>query len=123
MGSELIGAAHSAFVNVMAIGMRVAVGVAMVCAIGAVFALPQRRPIAVGNSARPGPATARSLRDLVLAVRAARLRLPETGSSKETATEYDHMRQRMAPMACWLDRQLRRLPTNPLNMLSDPRIR
>ncbi len=48
-GSELIGAAHSAFVNAMAMGMRVAAGVALVSAIGAVFALPRRpKPEAVG---------------------------------------------------------------------------
>jgi hypothetical protein len=48
-GSELVGAAHSAFVNAMAMGMRVAAGVALVCAIGAVFALPRRRkPEAAG---------------------------------------------------------------------------
>ena len=41
-GSEVVGAAHSAFVNAMAMGMRVAAGVALVCAIGAVFALPPR---------------------------------------------------------------------------------
>ena len=55
-GSELVGAAHSAFVNAMAMGMRVAAGVALVSAIGAVFALPRRRkPEAVGLT-RPASA-------------------------------------------------------------------
>jgi EmrB/QacA subfamily drug resistance transporter len=42
-GSELVGAAHSAFVNAMAMGMRVAAGVALVSAVAAIFALPRRR--------------------------------------------------------------------------------
>lgn len=55
-GSELVGVAHSAFVNGMAMGMRVAAGVALACAIGAVFALPPRRqPEAAGLT---GPASA-----------------------------------------------------------------
>jgi hypothetical protein len=36
-------AAHSAFVNAMAMGVRVAAGVALVCAVAAIFALPRRR--------------------------------------------------------------------------------
>jgi MFS family permease len=61
-GSELVGAAHSAFVNAMAIGMRVAAGVALVCAIGVVFALPRRRKLeaagvaAVTEVSRPASA-------------------------------------------------------------------
>jgi hypothetical protein len=49
-GSELVGAAaHSAFVDAMAMGMRVAASVALISAIGAVFALPRRRkPEAIG---------------------------------------------------------------------------
>ena len=55
-GSELVAAAHSAFVNAMAMGVRVAAGVALVCAIGAVFALPPRpRPEAAGLT-RPASA-------------------------------------------------------------------
>ena len=55
-GSELIGAAHSAFVDAMAMGMRVAAGVALVAAIGAVFALPPRpKPQAAGLT-RPASA-------------------------------------------------------------------
>jgi hypothetical protein len=42
-GSELIAAAHSAFVNAMAMGVRVAAGVALVSAVAAIFALPRRR--------------------------------------------------------------------------------
>lgn len=42
-GSELVGAAHSAFVSAMALGLRVAAGVALVAAIAAIFALPRRR--------------------------------------------------------------------------------
>jgi EmrB/QacA subfamily drug resistance transporter len=42
-GSELAGAAHSAFVSAMDMGMRVAAGVALVSAVGAIFALPRRR--------------------------------------------------------------------------------
>src|SRR5229473_34894 len=42
-GSELVAAAHSAFVNAMAMGVRVAAGVALVSAVAAIFALPRRR--------------------------------------------------------------------------------
>src|SRR6266567_6296771 len=52
-GSELVGAAHSAFVNAMAMGMRVAAGVALVSAIGAVFALPRRRKPEAAGLTRP----------------------------------------------------------------------
>jgi hypothetical protein len=55
-GSELVSAAHSAFVNAMAMGMRVAAGVALVCAIGAVFALPPRRQPEVAVLTRPASA-------------------------------------------------------------------
>jgi EmrB/QacA subfamily drug resistance transporter len=43
-GAELAAAAHGAFVTAMADGMRVAAAVALVAAIGAVFALPRRHP-------------------------------------------------------------------------------
>jgi EmrB/QacA subfamily drug resistance transporter len=42
-GSELVAAAHSAFVNAMAMGVRVAAAVALISAIAAIFALPRRR--------------------------------------------------------------------------------
>ena len=42
-GSELVAAAHSAFVNAMAMGVRrVAAGVALISAFAAIFALPRR---------------------------------------------------------------------------------
>ena len=41
-GSELVAAAHSAFVNAMAMGVRVAAGVALVSAVAALLALPRR---------------------------------------------------------------------------------
>jgi EmrB/QacA subfamily drug resistance transporter len=43
-GSELVAAAHSAFVNAMAMGLRVAAGVALISAVAAIFALPRREP-------------------------------------------------------------------------------
>jgi EmrB/QacA subfamily drug resistance transporter len=55
-GGELVGAAHSAFVNAMAMGMRVAAGVALVSAIGAVFALPPRRKPEATGLTRPASA-------------------------------------------------------------------
>jgi len=42
-GSELVAAAHSAFVNAMAMGVRVAGCVALISAIAAIFALPRRQ--------------------------------------------------------------------------------
>jgi EmrB/QacA subfamily drug resistance transporter len=60
-GSELVAAAHSAFVNAMAMGVRVAAAVALVSAVAAVFALPRRRPPAVADAApaaAPRPAAA-----------------------------------------------------------------
>jgi EmrB/QacA subfamily drug resistance transporter len=42
-GGELVAAAHSAFVNAMAMGVRVAAGVALISAIAAIFALPRRQ--------------------------------------------------------------------------------
>jgi EmrB/QacA subfamily drug resistance transporter len=45
-GGELVAAAHNAFVTAMALGMRVAAIVALVAAIGAIFALPRRRQVA-----------------------------------------------------------------------------
>ena len=41
-GSELVAAAHSAFVNAMAMGVRVAAAVALIAAVAAIFALPRR---------------------------------------------------------------------------------
>ena len=43
-GGELVTAAHSAFVTSMSAGIRVAAAVALVSAIGAVFAFRPRRP-------------------------------------------------------------------------------
>jgi len=60
-GSELVAAAHSAFVHAMAMGIRVAAAVALAAALAAFFALP-RRPLArVGEAEAAkvtGPATA-----------------------------------------------------------------
>jgi len=56
-GAELAAAAHSAFVTAMADGMRVAAAVALVAAIGAVFALPRRHQGAT-TAALPQPAAA-----------------------------------------------------------------
>ena len=53
-GSELVSAAHSAFVDAMAMGIRVAAAVALVAAIGVIFALPRRRepePVAAASPA------------------------------------------------------------------------
>jgi EmrB/QacA subfamily drug resistance transporter len=52
-GSELISAAHSAFVTSMALGIRVAAGVALASAIAAVFAFAPRRPRPVVAAAAP----------------------------------------------------------------------
>jgi EmrB/QacA subfamily drug resistance transporter len=52
-GSELMAAAHSAFVNAMAMGVRVAAGVALVSAVAAIFALPRRRNPVVAEAPRP----------------------------------------------------------------------
>ena len=41
-GSDLVTAAHSAFVSAMAMGVRVAAGVALISAVAAIFALPRR---------------------------------------------------------------------------------
>src|SRR5450755_335307 len=43
-GSELVAAAHSAFVTSMSVGMKVAAGVALASAVGTLFALAPRRP-------------------------------------------------------------------------------
>jgi EmrB/QacA subfamily drug resistance transporter len=51
-GGELIGAAHSAFVRAMDLGIRVAVGVALLSAVAAVFALPRRRDERAAAAAR-----------------------------------------------------------------------
>ena len=52
-GREIIGAAHSAFVSAMAMGIRVAAGVAIVSAVAAYFALP-RRPLPQGETQAAG---------------------------------------------------------------------
>ena len=52
-GSELISAAHSAFVTSMALGIRVAAGVALASAVAAVFAFAPRRPRRVVAAAAP----------------------------------------------------------------------
>jgi EmrB/QacA subfamily drug resistance transporter len=52
-GSELVAAAHSAFVNAMAMGVRAAAGVALVSAVAAIFALPRRRNPVVTEAPRP----------------------------------------------------------------------
>src|SRR5450755_3317363 len=52
-GSELISAAHSAFVTSMAMGIRVAAGVALASAVAAVFAFAPRRPRRVVAAAAP----------------------------------------------------------------------
>jgi len=60
-GSELVAAAHSAFVNAMAMGMRVAAGVALVSAVAAIFALPRQGKPTVAVAPQPAearPATA-----------------------------------------------------------------
>jgi EmrB/QacA subfamily drug resistance transporter len=57
-GSELVAAAHGAFVHAMAMGLRVAAGVAILSAVAAYFALP-RRPLAQSQdtvAARPAAA-------------------------------------------------------------------
>ncbi len=53
-GSELVAAAHTAFTDAMAMGMRVAAAVAVVAAVSAFFALP-RRPLAQRQAAGAGP--------------------------------------------------------------------
>jgi EmrB/QacA subfamily drug resistance transporter len=60
-GSELVSAAHIAFVNAMAIGVRVAAAAALVSAVAAVFALPRPGKPAVAVAPQPTetqPATA-----------------------------------------------------------------
>src|SRR3984893_16834723 len=54
-GSELVSAAHIAFVNAMAIGVRVAAAAALVSAVAAVFALPRQRKPAVAVAVAPRP--------------------------------------------------------------------
>ncbi len=63
-GSDLVAAAHSAFVNAMAMGVRVAAAVALVSAVAAVFALP-RRPQAALTDAAPAAAPQRAAAALV----------------------------------------------------------
>src|ERR1700680_3771555 len=53
-GSELVSAAHIAFVNAMAIGVRVAAAAALVSAVAAIFALPRHGKPTV--AAAPAPA-------------------------------------------------------------------
>jgi EmrB/QacA subfamily drug resistance transporter len=64
-GSQLVSAAHSAFVTAMGMGIRVAAAVALAAAIGAIFALPRRpepesesEPV---SSPAPSPAIAAAL--------------------------------------------------------------
>ena len=52
-GGELVADAHSAFVNAMAMGVRVAAGVALVSAVAAIFALPRRHEPAEAQTAPP----------------------------------------------------------------------
>ena len=52
-GSELVSAAHIAFVNAMAIGVRVAAAVALVSAVAAIFALPRHGQPTVDVAAQP----------------------------------------------------------------------
>jgi EmrB/QacA subfamily drug resistance transporter len=58
-GSEIVAAAHSAFVSALAVGVRVAAGVALVSAVAAVFALPRRQTTGSTQPVRV-PAPARS---------------------------------------------------------------
>ena len=55
-GSELLSAAHSAFVGAMDAGMRVAACVALASAIAAVFALPRRPLPEAAEVTQPAPA-------------------------------------------------------------------
>ena len=59
-GSEMVTAAHSAFVDAMAMGIRVAAAVALVSALAAVFALPRRRGPAPVEVTSPAPVQATS---------------------------------------------------------------
>jgi EmrB/QacA subfamily drug resistance transporter len=52
-GSALADAAHSAFVNAMAMGLRVAAAVALVSAVAAIFTLPRRHRPALAEAVRP----------------------------------------------------------------------
>ena len=52
-GSELVAAAHSAFVTSMSVGMRVAAAVALASAVAGVFAFAPRRDL---QAAGTGPA-------------------------------------------------------------------
>jgi MFS family permease len=52
-GSELVSAAHIAFVNAMAIGVRVAAAAALVSAVAAVFALPRQGKPTVAVAPQP----------------------------------------------------------------------
>ena len=52
-GSELVTAAHSAFVSAMAMGIRVAAAVALVAAVAAIVALPRRSQPAPVEAASP----------------------------------------------------------------------
>jgi len=63
-GAQLLGAAHSAFADSMAAGVRVAAAVALVAAIGTIFFLPRRRAtpaaadLAAGGALVPAHSTA-----------------------------------------------------------------
>jgi EmrB/QacA subfamily drug resistance transporter len=52
-GSDLVGAAHSAFVDAMAMGVRVAAVVALVSAAAVIFALPRRRNPVLAEAPQP----------------------------------------------------------------------
>ncbi len=70
-GSELVTAAHGAFVDAMAMGIRVAAAVALVSALAAVFALPRRRdpaPVEV-TSAAAAQATSPALEPVLVSAR------------------------------------------------------
>jgi EmrB/QacA subfamily drug resistance transporter len=55
-GSELVTAAHSAFVTSMSVGLKVAAAVALASAVGTIFALPPRRPRPVPETVALSPA-------------------------------------------------------------------
>ena len=79
-GGELAAAAHTAFVTAMAAGIRLAAAVALVAALGAVFALPGRRTPLGGRgqqvplmSFAPAARPAHAVRDLLPEVDEARM--------------------------------------------------
>jgi EmrB/QacA subfamily drug resistance transporter len=56
-GSAIVAAAHSAFVDALAMGVRVAAGVALVSAVAAIFALPSHRRPEAADAADAVPGT------------------------------------------------------------------